>query len=71
MLKNLLRVAAVCSLSLLTLSGSAQAQTKNKYDVNSSSIKLGFFSPGSSQARRGGGTQILNLEADTVVQMRR
>lgn len=67
-MKNLLRVAAVCSLSLLTLSGSAQAQTKNKYDVNSSSIKLGFFSPGSSQARRGGGTQILNLEADTVVQ---
>jgi hypothetical protein len=67
-LKNLLRVVAVCGLSLLTLAGSAQAQTKNKYDVNSSSIKLGFFSPGSGQARLGGGTHILNLEADTVVQ---
>ncbi len=67
-MKNLLRVAAVCSLSLLTLSGSAHAQTRNKYDVNSSAIKLGFFTPASSQGRQGGGTQILNLELDTVIQ---
>ena len=67
-MKNLLRVAAVCTLSLLTLSGSAQAQTKNKYAVNSSAVKLGFYSPGSGQARKGGGTQILNFEADTVIQ---
>jgi hypothetical protein len=66
--KNLLRVAAVCSLSLLTLSGSAQAQTHSRNEVNSSAIKLGFYSPGSGQARQGGGTQILNLEAQTVVQ---
>ena len=68
MLKNLLRMATVCGLSLLTLTGSAQAQTRNRDDVNSSSIKLGFYSPGSGIARRAGGTQILNFEADTVVQ---
>jgi hypothetical protein len=67
-LKNLLRVATICGLSLLTFAGSAQAQTRSKYEVNSSAIKLGFFSPGSGQARVGGGTHILNFEADSVVQ---
>ncbi|MCX6367418.1 MAG: hypothetical protein NTX57_11995 [Armatimonadetes bacterium] len=67
-LKNLLQVATVCGLSLLTLSGSAHAQTRNRYDVNSSSIKLGFFTPGSGVGRQAGGSQILNFEAETVVQ---
>ena len=67
-MKNLIRVAALCSLSLLTLSGGAQAQTRSKYDVNSSAVKLGFYSPGGGVARKGGGMQILNFEADTVIQ---
>lgn len=68
-MKNLLRVAAVCGLSLLTISGSAWAQQpRSKYQVNGTSIKLGFFSPGSGSARQGGGTQILSAEADMVIQ---
>lgn len=67
-MKNLLRVAAVCGLSLMTFVGGAQAQTRSKYDINSSAIKIGFYSPGSGQARQGGGTHILSLEADSVVQ---
>lgn len=67
-MKNLLRVATICGLSLLTFGGSAQAQTRSKYEVNSSAIKLGFYSPGSGQARSGGGTHILSIEGDTVVQ---
>ena len=67
-MKNLLRVATVCALSLVTLSGSAQAQTRNRYEVNSSAVKLGFFNPGSGIARQAGGSQILNFEADTIIQ---
>lgn len=68
-MKNLLRVAAVCGLSLLTVSSGAWAQQiDNKYAVNGTAIKLGFFSPGSGAARRGGGSQILNIEGDLIVQ---
>jgi len=67
--KNLLRVAAVCGLSLLAVGSGAWAQqTRNKYEVNGTAIKLGFYSPGSGAARQGGGSQILNIEGDMVIQ---
>lgn len=68
-MKNLLRVAAVCGLALLTVNSGAWAQqTHSKNQVNGTAFKLGFFNPGSGPARQGGGTQILSAEADLVIQ---
>jgi hypothetical protein len=67
-LKNVLRTAAVCGLALASVSGSAFAQTKSRYEVNSTAFKLGFFSPSGGPARRVGGSQLVNVEADVIAQ---
>lgn len=68
MLKGILRIAALCGLATMVVSGAAQAQTERRYQVNSVAVKAGLFMPSGKEARNAGGRHIFALEADYVAQ---